>query len=130
MISLSGNYTGISFPFRVGVKGGVAMSSVSSVDAPHLVESLTQILSTRPFERVMEQQIKCEVSTYVFDPTNESTKALISYECRKAIEECDERVEILTLDTYSEGSSIFVTVVFKVVNYENTYSLNVKVGEI
>lgn len=126
---MSNNYTGISFPFRIGVKGGVAMSSTSSSEAPHIVESLTQIIGTRPMERVMEYRIKCEVSTYVFDPNDESTRALIAYECQKAIEECDERVEVVSVKPFTEDNIIYVNVVFRVKKYEGTYSVNIKVGE-
>lgn len=123
-------YRGISFPFRIGVKGGVVMSSTDATDAPHTVESIKQIIGTKPMERIMEYQIKSEVSTYIFDPNDESTRALIAYECQKAIEECDERVEVVSIEPYAEGSSIIVNVNFRVKSYQNTYSVNVKVGEI
>lgn len=126
---MSNNYTGISFPFRIGVKGGVTMSSTSSSEAPHIVESITQIIGTRPMERIMEYQIKCEVSTYIFDPNDESTRALIAYECQKAIEECDERVEVVSVSPFTEDNIIYVNVVFRVKKYEGTYSVNIKVGE-
>lgn len=122
--------TGISFPFRIGVKGGVVMSSVSSTDAPHIVESIQQIIGTRPLERVMEYQIQCAVSTYVFDPNDASTRALIAHECRTAIESCDQRVEVLDITPYSEDNVIYATVTFRVRSYETTYSVNVKVGEV
>jgi phage baseplate assembly protein W len=126
---MSQSYTGISFPFRIGVKGGVVMSTTTSQDAQHIVESLIQIIGTRPMERVMEYHIKSEVSTYIFDPNDESTRALVAYECQKAIEECDDRVEVLAVDVSGEDHTIYANISFRVKKYEPTYSVNIKVGE-
>lgn len=122
-------YTGISFPFRVGVKGGIAMSTTSAQEATHIVESIQQILATRPMERIMEYHIKSEVSIYIFDPNDASTRALVAYECQKAIEACDERVEIISIEPYTEDNALYVTVNFRIKKYESTYSVNVKVGD-
>ena len=80
-------FTGISFPFRIGVKGGVVMSSTNTQEVPHIIEGMKQLLLTRPMERVMEYQVKSEISTFVFDPNDASTRALIEYEAQKAIED-------------------------------------------
>ena len=45
-MSNKGHY-GISFPFRVGVKGGIAMSGTYVNFARHIEESIQQIVSTR-----------------------------------------------------------------------------------
>lgn len=126
---MSDEYRGISFPFRIGVKGGVVMSSTNSTDAPHTVESIKQIIGTKPMERIMEYQIKSEVSTYIFDPNDESTRALIAFECKKAIEECDSRVEVVSIEPYVDGESIIANINFRVKSFQETYSVNVKVGE-
>ena len=52
-MSNKGHY-GVSFPFRIGVKGGIAMSGTNVNSARHIEESIQQILSTRRGERVME----------------------------------------------------------------------------
>lgn len=127
---MSNEYTGISFPFRIGVKGGVAMSSTSAMDAPHIVESITQILGTRPLERCMEGSVGSDISTFIFDPNDESTRSLIAYECQKAIEQNDDRVEVVSVEPYSEENILYVKVNFRVKRYGGTYSVNVKVGEI
>ena len=81
---MSQSYTGISFPFRIGVKGGVVLSTTTEQEAEHIKESIIQIIGTKPMERIMEYHIKSDVSTYIFDPNDESTRALIAYECQKA----------------------------------------------
>lgn len=105
------------------------MSSTNSTDALHTVESIKQIIGTKPMERIMEYQIKSEVSTYIFDPNDESTRALIAFECKKAIEECDSRVEVVSIEPYVDGESIIANINFRVKSFQETYSVNVKVGE-
>lgn len=126
---MSKSYTGIAFPFHIGVKGGIALSTTTVEEAQHIKESIQQIVRTRAMERVMEYHIKCEVSTELFDSNNESTRALIAYECEQAIKECDERVEVLSVDIYGEDHIVYATITFRVKKYERTYSVNTKVGE-
>ena len=126
---MSKSYTGISFPFRIGVKGGVVMSSTSSQEVPHIVESMQQILMTRPMERVMEYEVKSEISTFVFDPNDASTKALISNEVEQALAELEPRIEVLSVNPYVMENCIYATIAFKVKKYSETYSVNIKVGD-
>ena len=56
-------YTGISFPFRIGTKGGVVMSSTSPTEVPHIVESIKQILTTAFLERTMESGFYSDLMT-------------------------------------------------------------------
>lgn len=126
---MSQSYTGVAFPFHIGVKGGVAMSTTSVEDIPHLAESIQQIVQTRDLERTMEYHIKCNASTYLFDPNDESTRALIAHECREAIEECDDRVEVQNISVYGVEHTVYADVLIKVKKYDKTYSVNTKVGE-
>ena len=126
---MSKSYTGISFPFRIGVKGGVVMSSTSSQEVPHIVESMQQILMTRPMERVMEYEIKSEISTFIFDPNDASTKALIANEVERALAELEPRIEVLSVNPYVMENCIYATIAFKVKKYSETYSVDIKVGD-
>lgn len=122
------DFTGISFPFRIGVKGGVVMSSVDEQDAQHISESIEQILGTRSLERCMEFQIKSEISVHLFEPNDVSTRTLVAYEAKKAIEECDDRVEVVSVTPYSNDGELYVIVTYRVKKYDKTYTVNVKVG--
>ena len=123
-------FTGISFPFRIGVKGGVVMSSTNTQEVPHIIEGMKQLLLTRPMERVMEYQVKSEISTFVFDPNDASTRALIEYEAQKAIEDVmGDIVEVKSVTASSNDSSIYVLITFKAKPYTETYSVNIKVGD-
>ena len=124
-------FTGISFPFRIGVKGGVVMSSTNTQEVPHIIEGMKQLLLTRPMERVMEYQVKSEISTFIFDPNDASTKALIEYEAQKAIEDVmGDIVDVKSVTASSTDTSIYVLVVFKAKSYTETYSVNIKVGDL
>ena len=124
-------FTGISFPFRIGVKGGVVMSSTNTQEVPHIIEGMKQLLLTRPMERVMEYQVKSEISTFIFDPNDASTRALIEYEAQKAIEDVmGDIVDVKSVTASSIDASIYVLVVFKAKPYTETYSVNIKVGDL
>ena len=85
---------------------------------------------TRPMERVMEYQVKSEISTFVFDPNDASTRALIEYETQKAIEDVmGDIVEVKSVTASSNDSSIYVLITFKARPYTETYSVNIKVGD-
>ena len=73
-------YNGISFPFRIGNKGGVVMSSTSRYEIPHIHESITQILGTKFKERVMEMQFGSDLDTRIFDPNDKSLQSMIKFQ--------------------------------------------------
>lgn len=124
-------FTGISFPFRIGNKGGVVLSSTSGTDVSHIVESMEQILRTRPMERCMEYHIKSDVDTEIFDINDVSTRTLISYQVKKALQELEDRIEVVDVETYTRNEvEIIATVKFRVLKYDTVYTETVKVGEI
>ena len=123
-------FTGISFPFRIGVKGGVSTSSTSIVDAQHIIEAMTQILRTRPMERCMEYHFKSDVDSEIFDPNDSSSHTLIAYQVREALRELEDRIRVDSVDIISEGSSIFATIHFTILLYNTAYVANVKVGDL
>lgn len=123
-------YRGISFPFRIGVKGGIQMSSTSPEDASHLVESIQQILSTRKYERSMEFHIFSDLDTDIFEPTDTSTQTLIQNQVVEALSKLEPRIKVLSVDTDVEGNTIFATINFKVPLYNTEYTTRIKVGEL
>lgn len=86
-------HRGISFPFRVGNKGGVVMSNYDITDHTHLHESIEQIVQTYVGERVMER-IGCNLSASIFEPDEESTYSLLSYEIFEALKAYEPRVTV------------------------------------
>lgn len=123
-------FTGISFPFRIGVKGGVVMSSTSVSDASHILESLKQILLTRKYERGMEFHIYSDLDTDVFSMNDQSSLSLIEHQITEAIERLEPRVEVVSIDMFSVESEIHSDITFKLLTYDKFYNADVRVGEL
>lgn len=122
-------FTGISFPFRINGKGGVAMSSTSVMDVPHIIEAIEQILLTKPRERRMEYHFKSDLDTDIFESNDPSLRSLIEHQIREALTNLEDRIEVVSVSTYSEDSKVFADITFRVLIYNTTYSSKVKVGE-
>lgn len=122
-------FTGISFPFRIGVKGGVVTSSTSTGEVPHIIESIEQILRTFKFERTMEYHIYSELDTDIFEPNDLSTHTLLEYQITDALSRLEPRIEVIDVGISSQGSSVFATIRFKVLSYDTEYTSKLKVGE-
>lgn len=123
-------FTGISFPFRIGVKGGVVMSTTGNNDAQHIIEAMTQILCTRPMERGMEYHFKSEIDTDIFEPNNISTRTLLKYQIEEALRELEDRISVDSVSVQSEGSNIIAVIHFTVLAYNTSHTANIKVGEL
>lgn len=120
---------GISFPFRIGTKGGVAMSTSDLYQSTHLAESIQQLLSTRVGERVMEN-IGANISYQVFEPNEIGTHTLIKYEIVEAIKQYEKRVTVTESDVEIEEKEgiIYVTVNFLVNDTGEFGSTVVQIG--
>lgn len=135
MSSEERGYYGISFPFRLGVKGGVVMSGTSALDSPHIEESIMQILNTTMGERVMEFNVGTNISMGLFEPNDESVNTLIKYEIVKALETYEPRIEVtqddITLENVDDGhkSYVLVGINYRVIDFANTeHSISIKLG--
>lgn len=123
---MSKGYYGISFPFRVGVKGGLAMSGTDINSSKHIEESIQQILSTRRGERVMEYHFGTSLSASLFEPTDVTLMNLIKYEIVEALETFETRIELKKDDIkiYSEEKDginrVFAEIPYTVKDYTNS----------
>lgn len=123
-------FTGISFPFRIGVKGGVVLSSTSVSDAQHIIEAMTQILGTNTGERCMEYHFRSEVDTAIFEPNDASSRTLIAYQIEKALGELEDRIEVNSVEVTSRDSSVFAVINFTILAYNTTHIASIKVGDL
>lgn len=123
-------FTGISFPFRVSVKGGIATSTTNKNNINHILESMEQILRTRPLERCMEYQIKADIDTVIFEPNDASARTLIGYQVKNALAELEDRIEVKNVNITSQDSVVYAEITFKVLKYDTVYTEKIKVGEI
>jgi len=122
---------GISFPFRVGVKGGTVMSQATSNDNTHLKESVVQIIGTNVNERVMEE-FGSNISRAVFEPCDTSAVTLIQYEIQDAVNKYDDRInvdinDIVVTEGDNEGE-IVTTVSFTNLIDNSTETIQVSMG--
>lgn len=122
-------YTGVSFPFRIGVKGGVVTSTTNMREVPHIIESMKQILRTFKYERTMEFHVYSDIDTDIFEPNDVSTHTLLAYQIRDALSRLEPRIEVTDVVVSSAGSEVFATVHFKVLSYDAFYDVKLKVGD-
>ena len=130
---MSKGYYGLSFPFRIGVKGGLAMSGTNYLESPHIAESVEQILNTKVRERVMES-IGCNLSTFIFEPTDESSVNLLKYEIIEALNEYEPRISIeengVDISVADTNSGILtVSIAYTIKDYTNaTHTTTIQLG--
>ena len=117
-------YTGISFPFRVGARGGVVMSSTSRYEIPHIEESIVQILGTRPMERWMEYHIFSDLDTFIFEPNDRSLQTLLRHQLNQAMRH-DKRVSIRRINFVIDENFLWIEIDFRVESYQTTKPLRV-----
>jgi phage baseplate assembly protein W len=122
-------FTGISFPFRIGVKGGVVTSSTSIKEVPHIVESIKQILSTARYERTMEFHMYSDIDLDIFEPNDTSTFTLISYQVKDALRRLEPRIEVESVKPYLNGNTVYATISFRVLAYSLSVITDLKVGD-
>ena len=123
-------FTGISFPFRIGVKGGVVTSSTSAVDSQHIEEAMIQILNTRPMERCMEYHFKSDIDSSIFEPNDSSLRTLLSYQVKEALRELEDRIRVDSVDVSSEDSEVIADIHYTVLAYNTSHITKIKVGDI
>jgi phage baseplate assembly protein W len=120
---------GISFPFRIGVKGGVVMSSLDETSVRHVIESMQQILLTRRGERGMHFEIYSDLDTSIFSPDDVSSRTLIEYQIRDAINRLEPRVSVNSVEVSGDGPKIYAKIAFTLKNFNGTYITELGVGE-
>lgn len=129
-------YTGISFPFRVGSKGGIVMTTTNINDPEHIEESIRQILTTYELERPMEHEVYSAIEDFVFEPNDESLQAIMKSVIVEDLERLEGRIELSEDDIEfeveeDEGVSILYAIItYKVIKYETYYTSQIKLGEV
>jgi phage baseplate assembly protein W len=130
MVNMGVTVYGISFPFRVGVSGGIEMSKTDINDPAHVEESIIQILSTPLGTREMEN-FGCQLSTHLFDPEVEATYNLLKFEIVDALTEFEPRIRVTMKDisiSASEDGNIYATISYELVSSAISGSLTVNLG--
>lgn len=133
---MNDGFTGLSFPFRLNVKGGLKMSTTTPLDFSHIEESIAQILRTNVGERVMELYFGSSISAHVFDVSDESSHSLIKHEIVEALNQLEPRIEVsaedIQISDYLEESTgenfLNIIIQYKVIKYNKDGTTTVRIG--
>jgi len=125
-------YQGISFPFRIGGRGGVVMSGRTNTVQQHLKEGLEVLLGTKEFERVMRPLNGLEPLDIFFNDLNGTTKNMAIYKITETIENYEPRVNVINVDIHEEeqvdGSMAhIITINYTERDMEEVYTVSVRV---
>lgn len=118
------NYKGISFPFRIDGRGGVANSELTYTQLERIKESIYQILLTYPGERVMEPEFGCRLRDFIFENVMDATvKTMIRFEIERAITRWEPRIQINNIaisfiDDNDNGTKLVIDLFAIVIKYQ------------
>ncbi|MEM7049070.1 MAG: GPW/gp25 family protein [Acidobacteriota bacterium] len=91
---------------------------IESVRGKALIrQAIYLLLSTRRGERVMRPGYGCDLDRLIFLPNDATTAGLAIHYTRRALEDWEPRVEILSLDAApdpEEGSSLEISLAYRV----------------
>lgn len=130
MANMQQGFRGISFPFRIGVRGGVVMSSTSLLEVPHIIEAMQQILLTHPYERSMEFHFRSQVVENVFEVNGIDTQQLVAYQVKESLRELEDRVEVEDVVITEDKEKMYANITFRVLAYNSVYNATMEVGEV
>jgi uncharacterized protein len=92
---------GISFPFRIGGRGGVVMSGQDISEQRHIKEGIMQLLGTSEWERVMTPRGLPPLANF-FNNLNETTKNMAIFQITEALNVYEPRVEVMDIQIHEE----------------------------
>lgn len=95
-------YQGISFPFRISGRGGIATSGRTNTEQQHIRECLSVLLGTMEFERVMRPYNGLEELDIFFNDLNESTKNMAIFKINEKVQEFEPRIVIRDINIVSQ----------------------------
>lgn len=125
-------YTGLSFPFRLNNRGGIAMSTTTVTAPDHINESIAQILLTQLKERPMELAVGSDVHRSIFSPNDPVTHSILRYNILDALTRLEPRISVTEDNIFIVGieNVIYVQINYVVKEYGNTYSQIFTIGEV
>lgn len=112
---------GISFPFRIGIKGGVVMSNANLQEVEHIEESIEQILCTHLGERVMNYEFGSELDTDIFKMQDTSLYSLLRFQILEALRKHEPRINVEEqhITITQNKSNIEVEIKYTLVDFPN-----------
>ena len=113
---------GISFPFHIGVRGGVS-TSVANYNTPQkIVESYQQILGTNQYERSMEYEVFSQIDALVFESADETLMKVLEYMVKDALNSLEKRAKVNDVVVGVVENYVVAVLNFTVINTGKTYN--------
>ena len=122
---------GISYPFRLSIRGGAQTSETQPYDMTHINEEIEQALRTEPFERFMEYKLGSQLSEALFENIDASTIGLIKLYVKDTLNK-DSRLRVSLNDVkvdIVEGSTIILHINYYFKEYNAKFSTVVTIRE-
>lgn len=91
--------TGWSFPVQTDHKGDIQVSDAEK----DIRESIKIILGTAKGERVMRPEFGCDIHEHLFSAVTPATRNLIESSVREALVRWEPRIDIETIDAYTNA---------------------------
>ena len=131
-------FTGISYPFRITSRGGVAMSTTSATDPTHIKESIEQIFKTGPLERPMEgDDIYSSIYPLLFEPNDTVLQNVLRAQMVEDLQRLEPRIEVsgnnieFVVETEDNGVEVlYANITYKVTKYQTSYVSKIDLGEV
>lgn len=130
-------YTGISYPFRINSRGGVAMSTTDISDPTHIIESIRQIFGTNILERPMEEGFYSTVAPLVFSYNDTPLQNILRLRIVEDLQRLEDRIEVgendieFSIEVDEEGIEyLYALITFRVIKYNTYYTAKIKVGDL
>lgn len=120
-------FLGIKFPF------GFSTSSfpAASEDQDLIRESLVQIITTTPGERVMRPDFGSRVYSFIFENNNELMAELIRSEVSAVIAKYEPRVSVTSISSLREDNEITIQVnyIVKLTGQQDSVSITTNTNQ-
>lgn len=106
---------GLKFPFTLqSTSGGTAVSE----EQEHIEESIRQILSTSPGERLMQPEFGSKLKSLIFEQDDEILADLLNYYITEAILTWEKRVTVIEVAVDSSSVGKDVNLVKVLISYQ------------
>ena len=127
---MDNEYKGISFPFRIGGRGGVASSGRTNSTQHHVKECLLVLLGSKEAERVMRPYNGLAELDVLFNNLNETTKNMIVFKVTEKIQEFEPRVSVVSIDVaeeilFDDSRAFVITVIYRENDTGNVESVSI-----
>lgn len=97
-----------------------------------VLESVKNIISTEPKERIMRPTFGCALSQFLFEPIDVVTTSLIKKTIIEAISTYESRVENLVVDVIEDAdhNSYTINIIFNMKTSKNTQTISLNINKI